>query len=158
MTELDDVGNVVYTNGVKDEKLTAQLTEAMKESWLDRSIDAVAQFLYIVGNVVQTTLSIVTTAGVALTVDGINGLTTNNFASKGGSSEQRSLKTIKGNKSANEQAKKNGYDDAHDFKKTFVGKDDISKFDMLYDTVIGQILLKSKRRNILIETGHYFIH
>ncbi|GGC97606.1 T7SS effector LXG polymorphic toxin [Enterococcus wangshanyuanii] len=198
VTELDDAGNVVYvvyTDGVRDEKLTAQLTEAMKESWLDRSIDAVAQFLDIVGNVVKTTLGVVTTitgiigtiggcavvtlatggigilvdgvivtegvvvtaAGVALTVDGINGLTTSNFASKGGAGEQRSLKTIKGNKSANEQAKKNGYDDAHDFKRTFVGKDDISKFDMLYDTITGQILLKSKRGNILIETGHYFI-
>ncbi|OJG93600.1 hypothetical protein RV15_GL000202 [Enterococcus silesiacus] len=74
VTELDDAGNVVYvvyTNGVKDEKLTAQLTEAMKGSWLDRSIDAVAQFLDIVGNVVQTTLGIVTTiTGIIGTIGG----------------------------------------------------------------------------------------
>lgn len=188
VTELDDAGNVVYvvyTNGVKDEKLTAQLTEAMKESWLDRSIDAVAQFLDIVGNVVKTTLGvvttitgiigtiggcavvtlatggvgilidgvIVTTAGVALIVDGVNGLTTSNFASKGGAGEQRSLKKIDGNKAANKQ----GYDDAHDFKESFVGENAVSKFDILYDTVTGQILLKSQRGNIIIETGHFFI-
>ncbi|MBO0423677.1 hypothetical protein [Enterococcus plantarum] len=196
--ELDDAGNVVYvvyTNGVKDEKLTAQLTEAMKGSWLDRSIDAVAQFLDIVGNVVKTTLGVVTTitgiigtiggcavvtlatggvgilvdgvivtegvvvttAGVTLTVDGINGLTTSNFASKGGAGEQRSLKKIDGNKAANKQAKKQGYDDAHDFKESFVGENAVSKFDILYDTVTGQILLKSQRGNVIIETGHFFI-
>ncbi|WP_086445294.1 T7SS effector LXG polymorphic toxin [Candidatus Enterococcus lemimoniae] len=74
VTELDDAGNVVYvvyTNGVKDEKLTAQLTEAMKESWLDRSIDAIAQFLDIVGNVVKTTLGVVTTiTGIIGTIGG----------------------------------------------------------------------------------------
>lgn len=52
---------MVYRNGVRDEKLTTQLTEAMKGSWLDRSIDAVAKFLDIVGNVVWTSLGIATT-------------------------------------------------------------------------------------------------
>lgn len=82
VTELDDAGNVVYvvyTNGVKDEKLTAQLTEAMKESWLDRSIDAVAQFLDIVGNVVWTSLGIVTTiTGIIGTIGGLAIVSTTN--------------------------------------------------------------------------------
>jgi hypothetical protein len=74
VNELDDAGNVVYVvyrDGVKDENLTKQMTEAMKGSWLDRSIDAVAQFLDIVGNVVKTTLGVVTTiTGIVGTIGG----------------------------------------------------------------------------------------
>ncbi|MFD2386393.1 hypothetical protein [Enterococcus rivorum] len=74
VTELDHAGNViyvVYTNGVKDEKLTQKLTEAMKESWLDRSIDAIDRFLDVVGNVAKTTLGVMTTiTGIVGTIGG----------------------------------------------------------------------------------------
>lgn len=197
-SRVDEHGNIIYVvlkNGVEDKELSAKMTEAMEDSWLDKSIDAVSRFLDIVGNVVKTTLGVVTTitgivgtiggcavvtlatggvgilvdgvivtegivvttTGIAITIDGINGLTTSNFASNGGAGEERSLKTIRGNKSANEQAQKQGYDDAHDFKQTFVQKSDISKFDMLWDSKTGEIFLKSKKGNILIETGHFFI-
>ncbi len=59
----------------------------------------------------------------------------------------------KNNKEANKQAQKQGYKDAHDLKADYVGKKNVSRFDMKYDTKTGQIYLESKDGKIQISTG-----
>lgn len=64
-----------------------------------------------------------------------------------------SNKPYKNNKDANKQAQKHGYKDAHDLKADYVGKKNVSKFDMKYDTKTGEIYLESKDGTIQIPTG-----
>ncbi len=67
--------------------------------------------------------------------------------------DKPSNKPYKNNKEANKQAQKQGYKDAHDLKKDYVGKENVSKFDMKYDTKTGEIYLESKDGKIQIPTG-----
>ena len=57
------------------------------------------------------------------------------------------------NRDANKQAQKHGYSDAHELKKDYVGKSDISKFDMKYDKTTKEIILESKDGKIQVPTG-----
>jgi RHS repeat-associated protein len=66
-----------------------------------------------------------------------------------------SLKSAGNNKRANELAQEQGYDDAHDLKKAYVGKNDMSKYDIKYDTKTGEIYLENKDGTIQIPTGLY---
>ena len=70
-----------------------------------------------------------------------------------GDNYKPSNKPYKTNKLANEQAKKHGYKDAHDLKEDYVGKANVSKFDMKYDTETGEIYLESKDGRTQIATG-----
>lgn len=74
---------------------------------------------------------------------------------KDGSLSKPSTKPYKNNKKANEQAQKHGYDNAHDLKESYVGKKNIAKLDMKYDTRTGEIYLESKDGKIQIPTGLY---
>lgn len=64
-----------------------------------------------------------------------------------------SNKPYKNNKEANAQAQKHGYKDAHDLKRDYVGKANVSKYDMKYDTKTGEIYLENKAGTIQIPTG-----
>ena len=64
-----------------------------------------------------------------------------------------SNKPYKNNKEANNQAQKQGYKNAHELKEDYVGKNNISKYDMKYDTKTGEIYLESKDGKIQIPTG-----
>ena len=64
-----------------------------------------------------------------------------------------SNKPYKNNKEANEQAQKQGYKNAHDLKADYVGKPNVSKYDMKYDTQTKEIYLESKDGKIQIPTG-----
>ncbi len=73
--------------------------------------------------------------------------------SKNTTESRPSNKPYKNSKEANKQAQKQGYIDAHDLKEAYVGKDNISKYDMKYDTKTGEIYLESKNGKIQIPTG-----
>ena len=62
-------------------------------------------------------------------------------------------KPYKNNKEANKQAQKHGYKDAHELKADYVGKSNVSKYDMKYDTKTGEIYLESKDGKTQIPTG-----
>lgn len=64
-----------------------------------------------------------------------------------------SNKPYKNNKEANKQAQKQGYKDAHELKEDYVGKSNVSKYDMKYDTKTGEIYLESKDGKTQIPTG-----
>ena len=64
-----------------------------------------------------------------------------------------SNKPYKNNKEANKQAQKQGYKDAHELKADYVGKGNVSKYDMKYDTKTGEIYLENKDGTIQIPTG-----
>ncbi len=64
-----------------------------------------------------------------------------------------SNKPYKNNKEANRQAQKQGYKDAHDLKADYVGKPNVSKYDMKYDTQTKEIYLESKDGKTQIPTG-----
>ena len=68
-----------------------------------------------------------------------------------------SLKPYGSNQRANEQAQKQGYDDAHDLKESYVGPKEVAHYDMKYDTKTGEIYLESKDGKIQIPTGLYNI-
>ncbi len=46
-----------------------------------------------------------------------------------------------------------GYKDAHDLKKEFVGRESVSKFDIEYDTNTGEIYLENKDVTVQVPTG-----
>lgn len=75
----------------------------------------------------------------------------NNSGNRGES--KPSNKPYKNNKEANRQAQKQGYKDAHELKEDYVGKSNVSKYDMKYDTKTGEIYLESKDGKIQIPTG-----
>ena len=59
-------------------------------------------------------------------------------------SQPKMLKKIDSNKEANKFARDKGYKDAHDLKKDYVGKDDISKYDIYRNTKTGESFLIDK--------------
>ena len=72
------------------------------------------------------------------------------------SSTPKSLKSVGNNSRANDLAKKLGFKDAHDFKADSVGKSDVAKFDIKYDSSTGKIYLVSKSGNIEpVDTGYF---
>ena len=72
------------------------------------------------------------------------------------SNEKPSLKPYKNGKEANAQSVKQGYENAHELKEEFVGKNG-SRFDIKYDSNTGQIFLENKAGTIQIPTGLYNI-
>lgn len=71
-----------------------------------------------------------------------------------GSGSSSSLKKIRSNARANEIARQLGYDGAEDLKEAFVGRSSISKFNMMYDTKTGEIVLVSiEDSSIQVQTG-----
>lgn len=46
-----------------------------------------------------------------------------------------------------------GYKDAHDLKKEFVGRESVSKFDIKYDTNTGEKYLENKDGTVQVPTG-----
>ena len=78
-----------------------------------------------------------------------------NNATNGDPNKKPSLKKVNNN-TANDLAKKNGFKDAHDFKESFVGKSNISKFNMKIDKNTGEIFLESVQKGgKVIATGYY---
>lgn len=75
-------------------------------------------------------------------------------SSNGKPTQKPSLKIFKNNKEANKMAEKFGYDNTEALKEAFVGKSNISKFNMKYDTKTGEIFLESiKDSSIQVSTG-----
>lgn len=105
---------------------------------------------------------VVTTAGLIL-IDGVK--VQNNtwvykaviewFKHKNDDKNKKSGKPYKNGKEANKQAQKQGYKDSHDLKEAYVGKKDVAKYDMKYDTKTGEIYLESKNGKIQVPTGLY---
>jgi len=60
------------------------------------------------------------------------------------SQSAKDVKKIDSNKEANKFARDKGYKDAHDLKKDYVGKDDISKYDIYRNTKTGESFLIDK--------------
>ena len=78
-----------------------------------------------------------------------------NNATNGDPNKKPSLKKVNNN-TANDLAKKNGFKDAHDFKESFVGKSNISKFNMKIDKNTGEIFLESVQKGgKVIATGYF---
>ncbi len=74
----------------------------------------------------------------------------------GGPVGKASLQIFKSNKIANQIAQKLGYQGAEDLKKAFVGKGNISKFNIKYNKDTGEIVLESIRdSSIQVPTGLY---
>jgi len=74
----------------------------------------------------------------------------------GGPIKKASLQIFKNNKIANEIAQKLGFEGAEDLKKFFVGKSNISKFNIKYDKDTGEIVLESiNDSSVQIPTGLY---
>jgi len=66
---------------------------------------------------------------------------------------KRSLTLIRGNTQANKIAQQHGFRGAEDLKRSIVGRDNISLFNIHRDTKTGELILKSIRGNIQIPTG-----
>ena len=54
------------------------------------------------------------------------------------------------NKGADSFLKDHGYKDAHDLKKNYVGKDDISKYDIYRNTKTGESFLIDKNGTTVV--------
>ena len=72
----------------------------------------------------------------------------------GAGSEKPSLNNVS-NSEADKLAKQNGYKDAHDLKEAYVGKSDMSKFNIKVDSKTGQIYLEGLQNGAQIPTGLY---
>lgn len=70
-----------------------------------------------------------------------------------GANKPSNLKNCGDNSRANKIAEKLGFEDAHDFKEAFVGKKNISKFDMKFDSKSGEIWLVPKKGGDPVPTG-----
>ena len=72
-----------------------------------------------------------------------------------GNSGKSQLKKIGSNSAANKAAKEVGYESAEAFKEDFVGKSNISKFNMKYDPKTREIILESIKGSTQVPTGYY---
>jgi filamentous hemagglutinin len=56
----------------------------------------------------------------------------------------KDAKKLDGNSEANKFAKEKGYKDAHELKKDYIGKDNISKYDIYRNNKTGEYFLINK--------------
>lgn len=59
-------------------------------------------------------------------------------------------KPIKNNSSANKFAQERGYKNVHDLKKDYVGKSDISKYDIYTNNKTNEAFLINKQGTVII--------
>ena len=90
--------------------------------------------------------TVIGTASANMIKDGVNRTHDNMHGSpsSGGSKSGGNYKKLSSNKSANEYSQSKGYKDAHDLKRSHVGKGNESKFDIEVDSKTGQGRLISK--------------
>jgi len=75
---------------------------------------------------------------------------------KGGNNSNH-LKKVKSNTRANEIAQEFDYEGAEDLKETFVGKGNVSKFNMMIDSETKEVILESiSDSSIHVPTGLYY--
>jgi hypothetical protein len=72
---------------------------------------------------------------------------------KGDSNSNQQLKKLGKNSDANKIAEEYGYKKAEDFKQDFVGKQNISKYNIKYNPKTGEIVLEAIRGGKQISTG-----
>ena len=63
----------------------------------------------------------------------------------------KDAKKLDGNKEANKFAQDKGYNDAHDLKKDYVGKDNISKYDIYKNNKTGESFLINKSGTSIVQ-------
>lgn len=81
----------------------------------------------------------------------------NPCGAQGTAKEVRQLKKVKSNKEANRIAKKQGYDNAEDFKEAFVGKKAIRNYNIKIDPKTKEIVLEpvKKGKGAQVSTNHF---
>ena len=87
--------------------------------------------------------------GAAMFGQGVKNILKAEGPGNGGSGN---FKRISSNSRANKVAKRLGYDDAHALKEEYVGKGEVSRFDMYVNSASGEVrLVKKSDSSIIVE-------